>query len=81
MVLRALYIRMSIKAFYVCSLSLHTNTQPSAKVHGMKLVLVSMVGIGGNECLGLYDNAKTQKNSTQTYEILMLVLILFIIVY
>lgn len=47
----------------------------------MKWNLAIMVGIGGNECLGLYDNAKAQKNSTQTYEILMLVLILFIIVY
>lgn len=63
MVLRALYIRMSIKGFEVCCLSLHTNTQPNAKVHGMKLVLVSMVGIGGNECLGLYDNAKITKRN------------------
>ena len=38
-------------------------TQPNAKVHGMKLVLVSMVGIGGNECLGLYDNAKITKRN------------------
>ena len=65
----------------MCCLSLHTNTQPNAKVHGMKWNLAIMVCIGGNEWIGLYDNAKAQKNSTQTYEILMLVLILFIIVY
>ena len=40
-----------------------TNTQPSAKVHGMKGHLAIMVGIRGNECLGLYGNAKITKRN------------------
>lgn len=38
-------------------------TQPNAKVHGMKGHLAIMVGIRGNECLGLYDNTKITKRN------------------